>query len=51
MEKAAIVERFRRISEEPHAYAKALGRPIAGYMCTHVPEEILYAAGIVPVGP
>ena len=49
MEKAAIVERFRRISEEPHAYAKALGRPIAGYMCTHVPEEILYAAGIVPV--
>jgi benzoyl-CoA reductase subunit C len=23
--------------------------PLAGYMCTHVPEEILYAAGIIPV--
>jgi benzoyl-CoA reductase subunit C len=25
------------------------GHLLAGYMCTHVPEEILYAAGIVPV--
>lgn len=49
MEKASIIERFRQISEGPHAYAKALGRPLAGFMCTHVPEEILYAAGIVPV--
>ena len=48
----AIIEKFRRITENPHEYAKSLqgkGRLLAGYMCTHVPEEILYAAGIVPV--
>ena len=48
----ATIEKFRRITEDTHAYAKSLkakGRLVAGYMCTHVPEEILYAAGIVPV--
>ncbi len=48
----AIIERFRQITEKPHDYAKSLkgkGKLLAGYMCTHVPEEILYAAGIVPV--
>ncbi len=48
----AIIERFREITEKPHDYAKSLkkkGQLLAGYMCTHVPEEILYAAGIVPV--
>jgi benzoyl-CoA reductase subunit C len=54
MEKSseAIIEEFRRITENTHEYAKSLqgkGRLLAGYMCTHVPEEILYAAGIVPV--
>lgn len=48
----AIIEKFRHITENTHEYAKSLqgkGRPLAGYMCTHVPEEILYAAGIIPV--
>ena len=48
----AIIEKFRRITENTHEYAKSLkgkGRLLAGYMCTHVPEEILHAAGIVPV--
>lgn len=48
----AIIEQFRHITENTHEYAKSLqgkGRLIAGYMCTHVPEEILYAAGIIPV--
>jgi benzoyl-CoA reductase subunit C len=48
----AIIKRFREITEKPQDYAKSLkekGRLLAGYMCTHVPEEILYAAGIVPV--
>jgi benzoyl-CoA reductase subunit C len=48
----AIIERFRSITENTHEYAKSLqgkGRLLAGYMCTHVPEEILYAAGMVPV--
>ncbi len=47
-----IIERFRSITENPHEYAMSLqGKRnlLAGYMCTHVPEEILYAAGIVPV--
>ncbi len=48
----AIIDRFRSIAENPREYAQALhrkGRSLAGYMCTHVPEEILYAAGVVPV--
>jgi len=47
-----IVERFRSISGNIHEYARSLqakGKLLAGYMCTHVPEEILYAAGIVPL--
>jgi len=47
-----IIERFRSVIENPQGYAKSLheqGKLVAGYMCTHVPEEILYAAGIVPV--
>ena len=49
---AAIIERFRSITENPQEYAKSLqgkGQLLAGYMCTHVPEEILYAAGVMPV--
>ncbi len=48
----AIIERFRHITEDTHEYAKSLqgkGKLLCGYLCTHVPEEILYAAGIVPV--
>ena len=48
----AIIAQFRRITGNTHDYAKSLqakGRLLAGYMCTHVPEEILYAAGIVPL--
>jgi benzoyl-CoA reductase subunit C len=48
----AIIEDFRSITENSHEYAKSLkgkGQLFAGYMCTHVPEEMLYAAGIVPV--
>jgi benzoyl-CoA reductase subunit C len=47
-----IIGRFRSIADNSHEYAKSLkkkGQLLAGYMCTHVPEEILYAAGIVPV--
>ena len=48
----AIIEQFRHITENTHEYAKSLqgkGHLVAGYMCSHVPEEILYAAGIIPV--
>lgn len=39
----------RSITGNTHDYAKSLraeGTLLARYMCTHVPEEILYAAGI-----
>ena len=48
----AIITRFRHITENTHEYAKPLkekGKLLAGYMCTHVPEEILYAAGMIPL--
>ncbi|MBW2066647.1 MAG: 2-hydroxyacyl-CoA dehydratase [Deltaproteobacteria bacterium] len=48
----AIIERFRHITENTQEYAKSIrrkGQLLAGYMCTHVPEEILYAAGIIPL--
>ena len=28
---------------------KASGRPVVGYFCAHTPEELLWAAGILPV--
>ncbi len=48
----AILERFRSVTDNSHEYARSLkekGRRVAAYMCTHFPEEILYAAGVVPV--
>ena len=48
----AIIERFRPSPRTPMNMPnpfRGKGRLLAGYMCTHVPEEILYAAGIVPV--
>jgi benzoyl-CoA reductase subunit C len=48
-----MMKGFKAIIENRHEYAKSLkqrqGKLLAGYMCTHVPEEILYAAGILPV--
>lgn len=47
-----IIRQFRSITENPRDYFKSLkgkGELLAGYMCTHVPEEILYAGGIIPV--
>jgi benzoyl-CoA reductase subunit C len=47
-----IIEDFRHITDNSHEYAKSLkgkGQLLAGYMCTHIPEEILYAAGMVPL--
>jgi benzoyl-CoA reductase subunit C len=44
---------FREIIEQRHDYAKKwkteTGGRVLGYFCTYVPEEIVYAAGILPV--
>ncbi|MBW2028093.1 MAG: 2-hydroxyacyl-CoA dehydratase [Deltaproteobacteria bacterium] len=47
-----IINHFRQVTENRHEYARFLqrkGHLLAGYMCTHVPEEVLYAARIMPV--
>jgi benzoyl-CoA reductase subunit C len=47
------MERFRTLLEDPHKYAldwKArTGGKIMGYLCPYLPEELPYAAGILPV--
>jgi benzoyl-CoA reductase subunit C len=43
---------FRDLLEHRHEHARALkaqGRKIVGYFCTYTPEELIYAAGAVPV--
>lgn len=44
---------FHQAVVDRHEYAQEwkarTGGKVVGYLCTHVPEEILYAAGILPV--
>lgn len=48
-----IFDTFRNWIDNRHEYAKAwkekTGNRVVGYFCTYVPEEILYAADILPV--
>jgi benzoyl-CoA reductase subunit C len=48
-----IFETFREWIDNRHEYAKAwkerTGNRVVGYFCTYVPEEILYAANMLPV--
>lgn len=47
------MEQFAGWYKNRHEYAKewkrATGGKVVGYFCTYVPEEILYAAGVLPV--
>lgn len=47
------MEKFAQWGDKRHDYAKEwkkrTGGKVMGYMCTYVPEEILYAADILPV--
>jgi len=47
------LEIFQQRYEKRHEYAKEwksrTGGKVVGYFCTYVPEEILYAGGILPV--
>ncbi len=53
MEAAEILRQFRDVWELRHDYAqdwkRRTGGKVVGGMCTYVPEEVLYAAGILPV--
>src|SRR3990172_1950565 len=45
-------EKFQEILVARHQYAqewKNRGQKVVGYLCSYVPEEILYAAGVLPV--
>lgn len=48
-----MFDKLREWEQKRHDYAKAwkerTGGKVMGYFCTYVPEEILYAAGILPV--
>src|SRR3972149_6595731 len=45
--------RFQEVVAHRHDYAREwqerTGRKVVGYLCTYVPEELLYAAGLLPV--
>src|SRR3990172_4879839 len=47
------LERFQEVREKRHQYAEEwkqrTGGKVFGYFCIYVPEEIMYAAGILPV--
>ena len=53
MEAISVFEQFKDWYENRHEYAKKwkerTGGKVIGYFCTYVPEEILYAADILPV--
>ena len=48
-----MIEMFKEWSDARHEYAKEwkkkTGQKVLGYFCTYVPEEILYAADVLPV--
>ena len=48
-----MMEQFKEWYEKRHDYArewkKKTGGKVIGYFCTYIPEEILYAAGVLPV--
>ncbi|MCJ2512105.1 MAG: 2-hydroxyacyl-CoA dehydratase, partial [Candidatus Thermoplasmatota archaeon] len=48
-----MIEMFQEWFENRHEYAKhwkeKTGGKVLGYFCTYVPEEILYAADVLPV--
>lgn len=48
-----MIEKLKEWYEKRHEYAQEwksrTGGKVVGYFCTYVPEEILYAAGVLPV--
>ncbi|MFC2059353.1 2-hydroxyacyl-CoA dehydratase, partial [Chloroflexota bacterium] len=47
------IEKFQEVIDNRHEYAKGwkqkTGGKIVGWLCTYVPEEIIHAAGMLPV--
>jgi benzoyl-CoA reductase subunit C len=53
MEKKPILDGLKKIAEAPFPYLrnwkKRTGKKILGYFCTNTPEEMIQAAGLLPV--
>ncbi|MFH1757394.1 MAG: 2-hydroxyacyl-CoA dehydratase family protein [Pseudomonadota bacterium] len=53
MERKQIISKFMETAENPFLYLKnwkaQTGKKILGYFCTNTPEEIIQAAGFLPV--
>jgi benzoyl-CoA reductase subunit C len=47
------LQEFHTVVQSPHAYARKwkeqTGRKVLGYVCTNIPEELPYAAGVLPI--
>lgn len=45
-----MYSKFREIYQARHEYAQSFSeKGVMGYICTLVPEEVVYAAGFLPV--
>ena len=51
--KVSAWDKFREVVDNRHEYAQQwkqrTGGKAIGYMCTYVTEEVIYAAGVLPV--
>jgi bzd-type benzoyl-CoA reductase N subunit len=49
----SVLQEFSNIASKPYDYARAwkqrTGSRVFGYFCTYFPEELLHAAGILPI--
>lgn len=43
-----LIEEFAALSRDNLSYLKTLHKPVMGWVSTYTPEEIIYAAGIIP---
>ncbi|HPQ54554.1 MAG TPA: 2-hydroxyacyl-CoA dehydratase family protein [Spirochaetota bacterium] len=48
-----LIQEFKNVVDNPYQYAKKIkeeeGKKIIGYFCTYAPEELVYAAGALPL--
>jgi benzoyl-CoA reductase subunit C len=49
----SVLDKFHNIVSSPHQFARdwkaETGGKVLGYLCTNLPEELIHAAGILPV--
>ncbi len=49
----SVLDKFHDIVNSPNQFAREwktrTGGKVLGYLCTNLPEELMYAAGVLPV--